>query len=131
MSPKRSGLLVLVATVAGGTAGWLSTLPPSPSDAAFASQRELIIFEAEGCVYCRVFRRDVLPEYEQLDGSGGLPIRFLDVNEIGSLESGLASPLTIVPTAVVMVDGREVGRITGYMGKAPFLHMVRAIGESR
>lgn len=129
MSPKRWGLLVLAATAAGGMAGWLSTL--SPSEASLPSHRELIVFEAEGCVYCRVFRREVLPEYKQLDGSGGLPIRFLDVNEIGSLESDLASPLIIVPTAVVMVDGREVGRITGYTGKAPFLQMVRAISESR
>jgi len=108
--------------------GWLSTL--SPSEASLSSRRQLIVFEAEGCVYCRVFRRDVLPEYEQLH-SDGLPIRFLDVNEIGSLESDLASPLTVVPTAVVMVDGREVGRITGYTGKAPFLQMVRAISEAR
>lgn len=130
VSPKRSGLFVLVATVAGGTAGWLSTLPPPPSDAAFASQRELIIFQAEGCVYCRVFRREVLPEYAKVYGSGGMPIKFLDVNEIGSLESALASPLTIVPTAVIMAGGREVGRISGYTDKTVFLQMVSGFSDS-
>ena len=91
---------------------------------AAASARELVVFEARGCVYCAYFRRDVLPGYLTSQRAAELPIRFVDVEHAGSLEPALNSPLTIVPTIVLLVDGREVTRITGYTGPENFFQIV-------
>lgn len=86
--------------------------------------RELIVFETDGCLYCGLFRRDVLPDYLKSQRAADVPIRFVDVNKAGPLGPSLSSPLTIVPTVVLMVEGREAARITGYTGPETFFHMV-------
>jgi thioredoxin-related protein len=94
---------------------------------ATASARELVVFEAPGCVYCAYFRRDVLPGYLNSQRAAEVPIRFVDVEHADALEAALASPLTIVPTVVLLEEGREVNRITGYPGPENFFQMVSRI----
>ena len=88
------------------------------------SSRELIVFEADNCIYCDVFRRDVLPDYLKSQRAAEVPIRFVNVSHIGALEQSLGSPLTIVPTVVLMNEGRETGRITGYTGPENFFRLI-------
>ncbi len=124
MSRSKFIMLTLAAVVAGATLGAL-TAPASKEDTRRGQvSRELVIFETADCVYCRLFRRDVLPEYRNSVRSSELPIRFVDVNDAGPLEPALSGPLTIVPTAVLLVDGREAGRITGYTGPASFQQII-------
>lgn len=92
-----------------------------------ASLRELIVFETEGCIYCGLFRRDVLPDYLRSKRAAELPIRFINVADARAIEPTLAAPLTTVPTIVLMSEGREVGRITGYTGPEAFFHMVNQL----
>jgi Thioredoxin-like domain len=89
-----------------------------------ASARELVVFEMVDCIYCQLFRRDVLPDYLRSKRAAEVPIRFVDVDYIDPDRLPLASPLTIVPTVVLISDGREVGRITGYTGPELFFHLV-------
>ncbi len=49
-----------------------------------------------------------------------MPMRFVDVNAIDEGSIGLATPITLVPTIVLMRDGREVGRLAGYTGPELF-----------
>ncbi|HEX7076684.1 MAG TPA: thioredoxin fold domain-containing protein [Hyphomicrobiaceae bacterium] len=124
MSRSQFIMLTLAAVVAGATLGAL-TAPASKKDMRRGQvSRELVVFETADCVYCRLFRRDVLPEYRNSGRSSELPIRFVDVNDAGPLESALSGPLTIVPTAVLLIDGREAGRITGYTGQASFQQII-------
>lgn len=88
------------------------------------SSYELIVLEVPGCIYCRVFRRDVLPAYEISARAREVPMRFIDLNDIDEDKMGLTSPVDVVPTVVLMQDGREVGRITGYLGPESFFHSV-------
>lgn len=93
---------------------------PAQNDAAgqpAPTGAELIAFEAPGCNYCPVFRRDVAPTYATTRAGKIAPLRFLDVNDRAADTLELARPITMVPTVVLMQDGVEIGRIDGYVGR--------------
>lgn len=85
---------------------------------------ELLVFETGNCPYCFIFRRDVAPGYLKSQRAKDVPLRFIDVHEVDLSTMNLSDPITMVPTVVLMRNGREVSRITGYMGPEPFFHMV-------
>ena len=85
---------------------------------------EVLVFEHPDCVYCRVFRSDVLPRYRQTDAA---PLRFVDIATSDTASLGLKARIDTVPTAVVMRDGREVDRIVGYWGPTNFLKLLSHI----
>jgi thioredoxin-related protein len=85
---------------------------------------ELIVFEVEGCSYCQLFRRDILPTYAQSPRAAEVPIRFVDLN-LGTRGVKLDGPIEVVPTAVLVRDNREAGRIAGYAGPESFFRMMR------
>lgn len=77
---------------------------------------ELVAFEAPGCIYCPVFRRDVAPAYDTSRAGRAAPLRFVDLNDRAAEGFQLTAPITVVPTLVLMRDGVEIGRISGYVG---------------
>jgi thioredoxin-related protein len=108
------------------------TTPWSPSDAEVdpgsvvptSSAFELVVIEADGCMYCGFFRRDVLPAYKISRQGQEAPVRFIDVNDIESAQVDLTSPVDTVPTFVVLKSHHEVGRISGYVGREDFFHSI-------
>jgi thioredoxin-related protein len=91
---------------------------------------QLIVMEADGCIYCKLFRRDVLPSYETSERGKDMPVRFLDVNDVPKTGIELQSPIDILPTFVIVKDNREVGRIPGYMGPEDFFHSINYLLSS-
>ena len=85
---------------------------------------ELVVFEVDGCNYCRLFRRDVLPAYMMSPRAGDVPIRFVDLND-GTGGVRLTNQIDVVPTAVLVRNNRETGRITGYSGPESFFQLMR------
>lgn len=85
---------------------------------------ELVVLEAPGCIYCGLFRRDVLPSYQASGRAKEMPIRFVDINDAAADALGLDSPVDIVPTFVVLKNNHEVGRIPGYTGPEFFFHTI-------
>lgn len=96
----------------------LSSNPPS------APSAELIVIEVGGCIYCRVFRRDILPAYLASPHSRNVPIRFVDYNDPGASGLPVSGPVKIVPTFIMIKDDREIGRIPGYIGRTEFFRAV-------
>ena len=94
------------------------------SEAQPSTGLELVVVEAEGCIYCGFFRRDVLPSYETSAQGKEAPIRFIDVNDTEAAHLDLTSPIDVVPTFVVTQSRRELGRISGYMSREDFFHSV-------
>lgn len=92
--------------------------------ASLNSGLELVVFEADGCVYCEVLRRDAAPLYRGSAPGRQAPLRFVNVNATAATDLGLAGAITIAPTAVLLRDGREAGRITGYWGPETFVGLV-------
>ena len=85
---------------------------------------ELVVFEADGCIYCEVFRRDVLPLYSESKAAREAPIRFINLTHADESRMGLSSAITIAPTVVLFRDGTEVDRIIGYTGPFNFVKLV-------
>ncbi len=106
------------------------TMPATPSRALLdletsalpESRLELVVVEVENCIYCSIFRRDVAPAYSGSQRARSVPMRFIDINapDVDSLR--LEGPIDNVPTVLVIEGGREVGRITGYVGPENFFH---------
>ncbi|HRN83510.1 MAG TPA: thioredoxin family protein [Hyphomicrobium sp.] len=88
---------------------------------------ELIAFEAPGCAYCPIFRRDVAPTYGKSRAGKTAPLRFVDLNDAAADRVTLSSPITVVPTLVLVRDGVEIGRIAGYVGPANVYHILNTI----
>jgi thioredoxin-related protein len=115
--------IVLLALLASREVGFaarpLASEPLPPGDVL-----ELVVFEVDGCTYCRLFRRDVLPAYVLSPRAGEVPIRFVDLNDgMGGIR--LDAPVEIVPTAILVKNNREAGRISGYAGPESFFQLMR------
>jgi thioredoxin-related protein len=118
-------LLILVAPLSSGRAG-IDPDAPVPQ----LGNLQLVVMEAEGCIYCTVFRRDVLPSYEESERGKDMPVRFVDVNDVVKSGIELVQPIDILPTFVVVKDNREVGRIPGYVGPEDFFHSINYLLSS-
>ncbi|CAA2137273.1 hypothetical protein [Hyphomicrobium sp. ghe19] len=111
--------LLMLSPVAASRAG-LDTDTVASADRTF----ELIVVEAEGCIYCEIFRRDVLPAYETSEQGKKVPVRFVDVNDVDAGHLDFNASVDIVPTFVVVKSQHEVGRISGYVGPENFFHSI-------
>lgn len=85
---------------------------------------ELVVVEAADCAYCSLLRKSVLSGDEVSLPTRQVPVRFVDAQDLGSGGIELARPVDVVPTAVLMRDGAEVGRISGYVGRQNFLRSI-------
>ncbi|KAB2912215.1 MAG: hypothetical protein F9K29_20060 [Hyphomicrobiaceae bacterium] len=110
--------LLLLAAHNGMSRAAIGSGPAAPA------AMELLVFEHPDCVYCREFRRAVMPRYMQSAAAAEAPLRFIDITrtETGNLD--LKGRIAAVPTAVLMKDGREFDRIAGYWGPDNFLKML-------
>lgn len=85
---------------------------------------ELLVFEHPDCTYCQVFRRDVLPKYRHAVPGDAVPLRFVDIAQTDTRRLALQSRIDQVPTAVLMKEGSEIGRIAGYWGPTNFFRLL-------
>ena len=114
-----SAAAVAVLPFSASGAGRANVKPGAPT-----SPFELVVFEADGCVYCDVFRTDVLPLYKESQIGRETPIRFVNVSRSDESKMGLSGGITVVPTVVLMNQGQEVERIVGYTGPFNFMKLV-------
>ncbi|MFO7542370.1 MAG: peptide-methionine (S)-S-oxide reductase MsrA [Thiobacillus sp.] len=78
---------------------------------SLAFDRQLVVFEAEDCDFCKQFKADVLDHWQSVVKV----TRTLNPN----VPTGwtLAKPLFATPTMVLFEKGKEVSRYTGYDGE--------------
>ncbi|MFN3744154.1 MAG: thioredoxin domain-containing protein [Hyphomicrobiaceae bacterium] len=117
----------------------LLTLPGAPNRAQGAAELtlapppavELVVIEARGCPMCQLFRDEIAPLYRATARARLAPLRFVDVAHTDIDAMGLASPVEIIPTVILMRDGAEIDRLVGYTGPEIFMRAVGAmLGES-
>lgn len=85
-----------------------------------AQAAELLMFERGGCVWCERWNQAVGPVYDKTAEATRLPLRRIHVDQQMSAGATLASRVVYTPTFVVVDDGAEVGRITGYIDDHAF-----------
>ncbi|MGL4199467.1 MAG: hypothetical protein ACRCSX_17075 [Allorhizobium sp.] len=74
------------------------------------------MFEQAGCVYCARWDREIAPAYPKTIEGKAAPLRRLNLHDVLPADVQLDRPVGFTPTFVLLVDGREVGRIEGYPG---------------
>ncbi|MFG1329882.1 thioredoxin family protein [Xanthobacter autotrophicus] len=94
-----------------------------------AAARELLMFERKGCTYCLKFDRDVAPIYEKTEEGRRAPLKRVDLSRGAPGGVVLASPVRFAPTFVLVDEGREVGRITGYASDEAFWGLLGAMTD--
>jgi len=94
-----------------------------------ARAAELVMFESPNCEWCQAWDRDVGVVYHKTDEGNLAPLRRLEIH--GSRPEGLESVDAVVytPTFVLLEEGRELGRITGYPGEDHFWGLLGALLE--
>lgn len=85
---------------------------------AFAA--ELVMYTRNSCPFCVRFEREVAPLYAKTPEGKAAPLRRIELLAGGVRGDGLREPVIATPTFVLMDDGREVGRITGYLNDDMF-----------
>lgn len=86
---------------------------------------EVLVFEADNCGYCDVFRRDIAPGYSLAPLATTAPLRFIDIGKVDTDRIGLRARLDVLPTVVLMKDGHEVDRITGLTAPSTFYVLMK------
>lgn len=76
-------------------------------------KRQLIVFEAEDCAYCKQFKAEVLDSWKS-----GVPI-IRTMSPQPPAGWTLEKALFATPTIVLFENGREVSRFTGWNGDKP------------
>lgn len=85
-----------------------------------ASAAELVMYTRNGCPFCLRFEREVAPIYAKTPEGKAAPLRRVDLPAGGVRGEGLREPVIATPTFVLVEDGREIGRITGYLNDDMF-----------
>lgn len=130
--PVRSPILFilpLLAIIAAslGASRLLDAAPTRAIGPAEPTGYEILVFERDACLTCRLFRRDVAPRYTASIRGQVAPLRYIDIateTDAARSHPALARPLRMIPTAVIVEDGREFARIEGYTGPDSFFKMV-------
>ncbi len=120
---KLTAALVVVLVSAHASQALVDQRPVSANDTYY----ELVVIEVVNCTYCGLFRRDVLPAYENSQRARAVPIRFVDLNAPDVDKLSLSGPIDSVPTVLVIKAGAEVGRIPGYVGPENFFHSINRL----
>lgn len=96
----------------GNQSSGSESVPPPLAGGALSAERQLVVFEAEGCGYCTLFENQVLSDWRS-----PVPVR---TTLSAQAPSGwtLAEPLWATPTIVLFEQGRESARHNGYNGDA-------------
>ncbi|MCP2217751.1 thioredoxin family protein [Bradyrhizobium elkanii] len=88
---------------------------------------ELLMFERGGCVWCQRWDREIGPVYDKTAEAKLLPLRRITTESQAARSITLASPVHYTPTFVVVDNGREIGRITGYVNDDAFWGLLAAL----
>jgi hypothetical protein len=96
-------------------AGLLGLILGARMDTALAA--ELVMFEDAGCSWCRRFHQEIGPVYPRSEEGRRAPLRTLDISDAPRSGLRLAQRVNVTPTFVLVAEGIEVGRITGYPGQ--------------
>lgn len=94
---------------------------------ARASSVQLAVFETRNCDYCQMFHKDVADDYSNSWPGRIAPLSRILVSNYRSDRFELKAPIQVVPTFVLIEDGKELLRITGYFGRQNFFQIMTSV----
>ena len=84
---------------------------------------ELVMFTSDYCEWCEEWEKDIGVMYHLTDEGKKAPLKRVDETEAGSYKQ-LERGIHFTPTFVLLEQGKEIGRITGYPGEHFFFPML-------
>lgn len=91
---------------------------------------ELLVMEIRNCGVCEVIREVVQPHYAASQRAQRAPMRFVDITSINEMDLGLRNQVRTLPTVILMQDGREIDRLTGFMDKELYFETLNAMVDA-
>jgi thioredoxin-related protein len=93
-------------------------LAAAATRAGEAPALELVMVERAGCAWCVRWNAEVAPIYPKTPEGARAPLRRHDL--ANGQPATAAAPVRYTPTFLLLREGREIGRITGYQDDATF-----------
>lgn len=92
--------------------------------ATWTGAAELLMMEQPGCVWCARFNEEIAPAWPKTEEGRTTPLRRVDIT--GKWPDDLAhiAKERFTPTFVLVDDGKEIGRIRGYVGDEFFWYRI-------
>jgi len=84
------------------------------------SASELIMFNSSYCNWCELWEQEVGVVYEKTSEARVAPVRRVDIHDTRPGDLKWIKRVIYTPTFVLVDNGREVGRISGYPGEGHF-----------
>lgn len=91
---------------------------------ATARAAELLMLEQPGCVWCAQFDAQIAPAWPKTPEGRRAPLRRVDITRPWPSDLEGIAKERFTPTFVLMDDGREIGRIRGYVGDEFFWYRI-------
>jgi hypothetical protein len=85
---------------------------------------QLIMVETEGCEWCEAWHEQIGPVYAKTAEGKFAPLRRVELADPIPADLKGMKPVAFTPTFVVMKDGKEVGRVIGYVGDIFFFPLL-------
>lgn len=86
---------------------------------------ELIMFSTSLCDHCAVFDQETGKIYKNNSLNKKVPLIKVNIDEYGTGKYHLRQPIEVVPTFIVMDNGKEVARLNGLVDKFLFMSFIR------
>lgn len=83
-----------------------------------AAPLELVMVERAGCAWCARWDAEIAPLYAKTPEAARAPLRRHDLKDGQPPEA--TSPVRYTPTFLLLREGREIGRLTGYLDAGLF-----------
>ncbi len=90
---------------------------------------ELVMFESTACEWCATWDEEIAPIYPRTPESRRAPLRRVDIHDPRPPDLASIGGILYTPTFVLVQDGVEVGRITGYPGEDFFWGLLASLIE--
>jgi len=94
--------------------------------AGSAAALELLMVERVNCPFCKFWDEEIAPAYGKTDEGRLAPLRRVKLGELPA-DAMFAAPVTATPTFVLLDNGKEIGRITGYTDDLAFWGQLKSL----
>ena len=88
---------------------------------------KLLMFEQDACIWCDAWNRQIGPAYPNSCEGRAAPLHRVDIHNGNRRDYQVRAWPRHTPTFVLIENGKEVGRITGYPGEDFFWPMLDEI----
>ena len=92
--------------------------------ASASSEIELLMFDEQYCSWCKQWEEEIGVIYNVTPAHCQAPLKKIDIGDSLPDSIVLDEPVIYTPTFVLIVEGKEVGRIVGYPGQDFFWPML-------